>query len=202
MHGCFFIVSFWLCFEQPLCSFMNGESIWRSQGCKKSIAWPYVAPRVFIAYFSKNDTSLRQNILKNLRVWERSLISGSIWCLFGVYLAWNLVGRKHHEKVDRKHFFRASDAATDTSFWRQTHLSHANGGVCHERPTDAATVLSDMSVVKASPRLSTMEELLTTSDRRWPASDGRTTDASVGSLEKSCFLWSVCCSCAVSDTPC
>jgi hypothetical protein len=69
------------------------------------------------------------------------------------------------KKLIKKHVFRASDAATDTGFWRQTRLSHANGGVCRERPTDAATVSSDTSVAKASSRLSTVEELLTVSDR-------------------------------------
>jgi hypothetical protein len=38
------------------------------KGSKNSIAWPYVAPRVFVAYFPKSDISLRQTILKNLRV--------------------------------------------------------------------------------------------------------------------------------------
>jgi hypothetical protein len=37
---------------------------------------------VFIVYFLKNNTSLRQNTFKNLSVRVRSLISCSNWCLF------------------------------------------------------------------------------------------------------------------------
>jgi hypothetical protein len=82
MHVCCFVVSFRFYFEQPLCLSMNRESIWRSQGFINSIAWPYVAPQVFITYFLKNNTSLRQIYFENFRVWENSLISGSNWCLF------------------------------------------------------------------------------------------------------------------------
>jgi hypothetical protein len=60
---------------------------------------------VFIAYFVKKNTSLRQNILKNLRIWERSLISGSNWCLFrSLYIGTWLgevtseIGKKKGEK--------------------------------------------------------------------------------------------------------
>jgi hypothetical protein len=106
MHDCCFVISFRLSFEQPLCSSMNEESIWRFQGFTNSIAWPYVAPQVFIAYFLKNNTSLRWNNFKILRAWERSLISGFIWCLFGSYLAWNLVGRKRREESWSKWCFQ------------------------------------------------------------------------------------------------
>jgi hypothetical protein len=82
MHVCCFVIYFRYCFEQPLCSSMNRESIWHLKGFINSIAWPYVAPQVFILYFLKNNTSLRQIYFENLRVWENSPISGSNWCLF------------------------------------------------------------------------------------------------------------------------
>jgi hypothetical protein len=148
MHDCCFVVSFRLSFEQPLCSSMNGESIWRSQGFTNSITWPYVAPRVFITYFLKNNTSLRQNNLKNLRAWVRSLISGSIWCLFGSYLASNLVGRKRHKESWSKWCFQgvrrcdrrwvlASNASV-TCKWRSLprgtdrHCNSVIGRVCRK----------------------------------------------------------------------
>ena len=52
------------------------------------IVWPYGAPHPFIAYFAKKISSLWQNILKSLRVRERSLISVPI----GVYLGLIEVG--------------------------------------------------------------------------------------------------------------
>jgi hypothetical protein len=102
MHVCCFVISFLLCFKQPLCSSMNRESIWCSQWLRNSIAWPYVAPRVFIAYFPKKNISLRQIILKILRVWEKVSHISSNWCLFESYLSWNLIGRNHVEEGRRK----------------------------------------------------------------------------------------------------
>ena len=55
----------------------------------------------FIAYFLKKNYSLRQYILKILRVWERSLTSVPNWCLFGSYWSWDLIGNRQHEGLWR-----------------------------------------------------------------------------------------------------
>ena len=53
-----------------------------------------------IDYFLKKNYSLRQNILKNMRVWERSLTSVQlvfIWILFMLGLDWEQAARRKFE---------------------------------------------------------------------------------------------------------
>ena len=79
-----------------------------------------------IAYFLKKNYSLRQNILKNLRVWERSLISVPI----GVYLDLIHVGTwlgtgsaKGHWRFAGKEW---PDAASDSDVQRPVSSQEVN----------------------------------------------------------------------------
>jgi hypothetical protein len=115
-----------------------------------------------LIFFKKINTSPRQ-INSKIQEFERG---HSYQVLFGVYLVFIWLGTWLGESVTKKLIENMFSGRRTLVFLRQTRLSNANGGVCHGRPTDATTVSSNASVTKASSRLSTMEELLTTSDRR------------------------------------
>ena len=58
-----------------------------------------------VAYFLKKNYSLRQNILKNLRVWEKSLTSVLfvfIWILFMLGLEWEQAAWRNIEDLLQK----------------------------------------------------------------------------------------------------
>ena len=100
--------------------------------------------RPLFAYFLKKNYSLRQNILKNLRVWERSLTSVPI----GVYL--DLIGvgtwlgtgsMKEFEDLLKKEW---PDAAPDSDVQRPVNSQEVN--LLPKEWPDAETVFSQHPV--------------------------------------------------------
>ena len=80
----------------------------------------------FIAYFLKKNYSLRQNILKNLRVWERSLTSVPICVylrLIGVGTWLGTGSTKDHWRFARKEW---PDAAPDSVVQRPVSSQEVN----------------------------------------------------------------------------
>jgi hypothetical protein len=165
MHKCCFVVSFWFSLEQPLCSSMNRESIWCSQGLRNSIAWPHVAPRVFIAYFLKKNTRLRNFILKIVRV-ERGLSYQFqlvfIWLLLELELGWEKPRRR-----SKKEKLKTADRT-----WRYT--TTASGSVNHRRVRSQEDgfqleVWPDSVCIRSSisGRVRSFRELSITLDRTW-----------------------------------
>ena len=91
-----------------------------------NVVLSFILSRPFIAYFLKKNYSLRQNILKNLRVWERSLTSVPI----GVYLDLIRVGTwlgtgsaKEFEDSLKKEW---PDAASDSDVQRPVSSQEVN----------------------------------------------------------------------------
>ena len=88
------------------------------------LSFPFDYP--FIAYFLKKNYSLRQNTLKILRVWERSLTS----VLIGVYLGLIEVGTWLGTGSAKEHWRFAEkgrpDAAPDSGFQRPVNLQEVN----------------------------------------------------------------------------
>ena len=98
MHVCCFVVSF-LLFLSNRCVYQQiGRAFEAPIGHKTLLCGHMVLLAPFVAYFLKKNYSRRQIILKNLRVWERSLISVSIGVYFGLIEVGTGLGQSVMEK--------------------------------------------------------------------------------------------------------
>ena len=80
----------------------------------------------FIAYFLKKNYSLRQNILKILRVWERSLTSVPIGIYLDLILVGTWLGTGNVKQLWRFAGKGSSDAALDTTVQRPVSSQEVN----------------------------------------------------------------------------
>ena len=130
-----------------------------------------------IAYFLKNKYSLRQNTLKNLRVWERSLTS----VLIGVYLGlikvetWLGIG----SAKDFEDLLKKSDWTLHQTLMSSVWSVHRRWTIAAKEWPDAEIVLS-LCPVRWCPCVRSSEEedlridrTLATPDELWSDVSGR-----------------------------
>ena len=97
----------------------------------------------FIAYFLKKNYSLRQNTLKNLRVWERSLTSVPIGVYLGIIEVRTWLGKGGVKELWRFAKKWWPDAALDSASSIRS---------VHRRWTDAAQEWSDAEQCSSNVR--------------------------------------------------
>ena len=122
---------------------------------------------LFIAYFLKKNYSLRQNILKNLRVWERSLTSVQIGVYLGLIEVGIWLGTDSVKELWRFAEKGRPDAALDFGVHRSVSSQEVNRSA-QEWP-DAETV-NILRPVWRHPHVQSIEEDIVRTDQTLAAS--------------------------------
>ena len=140
-----------------------------------ALSFPFDYP--FIAYFLKKKYSLRQNILKKLRVWERSLTSIPI----GAYLGLIEVGTWLGTGSAKEHWRFAEKGRPDTRLYSAPYVRsvHRRWTIAVKEWPDAEIVLSRCLVRWRSCIRSSkddedrLDRTLTASGQLWSDASGR-----------------------------